>query len=144
MFCIVPVPGMVFVQFIVVVLLVPVVPVVPVVVFVVAGGVCDVVVVVPLFTVDVVVVPLVVVVAFGFVAFALPFVADVPGGQFGIGRVAGFVVGFVVVVVDGGVVVVGVVVCAKAGTAMLTTSPATDAKPNIARELMRLFLLESK
>ena len=39
-------------------------------------------------------------------------------------------VGFVVVVVG--------VVCANAGTAILTTSPATEARPSIARELMRL------
>lgn len=88
----------------------------------------EVVVVVPLFTVDEVDVPFVVVV-------------EVPGGQFCIlVVVVVFVAGVVVVVVGGGFVVVFVVVvvCANAGTAILTTSPATEARPRIARELMRL------
>lgn len=77
-------------------------------------------------------------------------VAVVPGGQFGI---VDFVVVFVFVVVGVCVCVCvcvfvvvfvvplsGGVVWANAGTARLTTSPATDAKPRIARELMRLIL----
>lgn len=98
------------------------------------------------------------VVVLGFVQLleALPlavvvFVAvlDVPGGQV---VVPGGVVGVVGVaggvVVGGAVVVLGVVgvggmvvVCAKAGRAILTTSPPMDARPRIIRELMRLFLL---
>jgi hypothetical protein len=144
----------VLVQFIVVVLAVPLTPgvadvVVPVPVgFVwVTGvpgtvapvplGVVEDVVVVPLVVVDVVVVPFVVTVAFGLVALALPVVAEVPGGQFGMLVVVVdlVVVGVVVVVLV--FVFVLVVVCAKAGTAILTTSPATEARPRIARELMR-------
>lgn len=101
-------------------------------------------VVVPLLTVDDVVVPFVVVAAFG-VLFGDVFVVvlDVPGGQ--LGSVVLVVDGVVVVV--GGVVVLGVVVlgvvvvgvvCANAGTAILTTSPATEARLRMARELMRL------
>jgi hypothetical protein len=106
----------------------------------------DVVVVVPLLTVDDVDVPFVVVVAFG-VGFVIVFVpvvvvADVPGGQFcNELLVVVFVGGVAVVVVVVGVVVlwfVVVVVCANAGTAILTTSPAAEARPRIARELMRL------
>jgi hypothetical protein len=99
----------------------------------------EVVVVVPLFTVDEVDVPFVVVVAFGVALVPVVVVADVPGGQFCI-LVVVVVAGVVVVVVGGGFVVVFVVVvvCANAGTAMLTTSPATEARPRIARELMRL------
>jgi hypothetical protein len=69
----------------------------------------------------------------------VPLVAEVAGGQFGV--VVVVVDEFVVVVL--GVVVVGcvVVVCAKAGRAILTTSPPMDARPRIARELMRLILL---
>jgi len=104
----------------------------------------EVVVVVPLFTVDEVDVPLVVVVAFGIVLVPVVVIADVPGGQFCmLVVVVVFVAGVVVVVVGGGFVVVFVVVCANAGTAILTTSPATEARPRIARELMRLILLES-
>ncbi|HET9096280.1 MAG TPA: hypothetical protein VFN37_06435 [Candidatus Baltobacteraceae bacterium] len=64
-------------------------------------------------------------------------VAAVPGGH----GVVVVVDEFVVVVL--GVVVVGcvVVVCAKAGRAILTTSPPMDARPRIARKLMRLILL---
>jgi hypothetical protein len=100
----------------------------------------EVVVVVPLFTVDEVDVPFVVVVAFGVALVPVVVVADVPGGQFCIFVVVVVVVAGVVVVVGGGfvVVLVVVVVCANAGTAILTTSPATEARPRIARELMRL------
>jgi hypothetical protein len=145
----------VLVQFIVVVLAVPLV-----------AGVCDVVVpvplglvlvtgvpgtvapvevvVVPLLTVELVEVPFVVTVAFGF-ALGLVVVALVPGGQFGM---FGFVVVLLFVVVVGLVVggfVLGVgVVCAKAGRAKLTTSPAIDARLRIARELMRLFSSKKK
>lgn len=102
-----------------------------------------VVVVVPLVVVVLVDVPLVVVVELGVVFVPVVVVAEVPGGQF-----CRFVLVLVVVFVVGVVVVVGVVgvvgvVCAKAGTAMVTTSPATEARPRIARELMRLILLES-
>lgn len=78
-------------------------------------------------------------------------VAVVPGGQFCmVLLVVVFVAGVVVVVVGAVVgVVVGVVgyvgvVCANAGTAMLTTSPATEARPRMARELMRLCSPRSK
>jgi hypothetical protein len=149
----------VLVQFIVVVLAVPftpgvcvvVVPVafgfvfvtgVPGTVVLVLGVVVDVV-VVPLVCVEVVEVPLVVTVAFGL-AFGFVVVALVPGGQFGI-------LGFVVVLPFVGVVVWLVVgfglvgyVCAIAGVAKLTTSPAMDARPRIARELMRLFSSKKK
>lgn len=122
----------------------PIVPVVPgaVVVDVLVVGEPLVVVVLPLFTVELVDEPLVVVVVFGVVLVEpgpIVVVADDPGGQFCM-LVFVFVVGVVVVVV-GVVVVLGVVgvvvVCANAGTAMLATSPATEAKPRIARELMR-------
>jgi hypothetical protein len=108
------------------------------------------VVVLPLFTVDVVVVPFVVVCAFGAVVFgfvaaglvAVGFVVAVALRQF---CVLVFFVPFVVVGVVGLVVVFGVVgglgggfvVCATAGTARLTRSPAAETKPRIARELMR-------
>lgn len=115
---------------------------VPGVVVVVPGGFVELVVVVPLFVLVVVDVPLVVVVVFGVLLVVVFVVADVPGGQLvvvGFVVVVGVVVGFVVVVVVGVVwLFVVVVVCANAGTAILTTSPATEARPSIARELMRL------
>jgi predicted GTPase len=69
----------------------------------------------------------------------------VAGGQLVV--VVVVVVFGVVVVGLGCVVVVGCVdglvgyVCAKAGRAILTTSPPMEARPRIARELMRLILL---
>lgn len=120
-FCIVPL-GAVFVQFAVVELVVvfglavtPVLGSLLVLVFV--------------FVLVLVLVPVVLVVVVALVA--------VPGGH----GVVVVVEEFVVVVL--GVVVVGcvVVVCAKAGRAILTTSPPMDARPRIARELMRLILL---
>lgn len=105
-----------------------------VVVVVVPGGFVVFVVVVPLFVLVVVDVPLVVVVVFGVLLVDVFVDAEVPGGQL----VVGGVVVVVGVVVGGFVVVVVGVVCANAGTPKLTTSPATDARPSIARELMRL------
>jgi hypothetical protein len=103
------------------------------------------------------VVPLCVVVfgiaVFGVVPFCVVVLVVVPlgivvvaGGQFmvlvlvvfGVVVVGCVVVGCVVVVV-GCVDVLGLgVVCAKAGRAILTTSPPMEAKPRMARELMRL------
>ncbi len=152
-FCIVPF-GMqfAFVPLVMVGVCVVVVPVpvgfvfvtgVPGVVGVVPGGFVELVVVVPLFVVVVVDVPLVVVVVFGVLLVVVFVDADVPGGQLvvvvaGVVVVVGGVVVVVVGVVGGFVVVVVGVVCANAGTAILTTSPATEARPSIARELMRL------
>jgi hypothetical protein len=115
------------------------------------------VVVLPLFTVDVVVVPFVVVCAFGAVVFgfvaaglvAVGFVVAVALRQFcvlvffvpfvvvGVVVVGGLVVGLVVVFGVVGGLGGGFVVCATAGTARLTRSPAAETKPRIARELMR-------
>ena len=110
---------------------------VPGVVGVVPGGFDVLVVVVPFFVVVVVDVPLVVVVVFGVLLVVVFVAADVPGGQVVVVVVGGVVV-VVVGVVGGFVVVVVGVVCANAGTAILTRSPATEARPSIARELMRL------
>jgi len=83
--------------------------------------------------------PFVLVCVFGVLEFG--FVVVVCLGQFVVFLllvVVGVVVAGWVMGVVGVVGVVGGVVCAMAGTARLTRSPAAEAKPRIARELMRL------